>query len=397
MWTGLPDDHDPETVEVRDGLVVRRFPMPLPATRVAAVSHAATTGWRTMRGLRRAVDTFRPDVLHVQCFGPNGAYATALARLCRVPLVITPAGRDADGRRRHLRHVPGSAGLAAGRHPHGGRRHRLLGVHPRRRRLPLRARPGPGLGDLQRRVARTADRAMRPGPSCRHPLDDVPYVLALGRVVDKKGFDLLLAGYAAMDPTRRTADLVIGGTGSALERLEAQAEESGIADRVHFVGRLSREQVAAAMAGARVFVMPSRLEPFGIVVLEGWRAGTAVVATNRGGPPEFVHDGEDGLLVDPFDTAAVADRPRSGPVRRRPPPRHRRGRSGAGSSRSAGPGSPRSTGPSIDPWATTAPSGWRRDRDGHLAGGPGPGVGRRGRRIGAPLRRPLSDPGVHAP
>ena len=61
------------------------------------------------------------------------------------------------------------------------------------------------------------------------------------------------------------------------------------------------------MAGARVFVMPSRLEPFGIVVLEAWRAGTAVVATDHGGRPEFVRDGEDGLLVDPFDTAAVAD------------------------------------------------------------------------------------------
>jgi glycogen(starch) synthase len=125
-------------------------------------------------------------------------------------------------------------------------------------------------------------------------------------VVAKKGFDLLVAGYAAMDPGLRTADLVIGGTGDALEGLQAQAEDSGIADRVHFVGRLSREQVAAAMAGSRAFVVPSRLEPFGIVVLEGWRAGTAVVVTDRGGPPEFVHDGEDGLLVDPFDTAAVA-------------------------------------------------------------------------------------------
>ena len=60
------------------------------------------------------------------------------------------------------------------------------------------------------------------------------------------------------------------------------------------------------MLGARAFVMPSRLEPFGIVVLEGWRAGTAVVATDRGGPPEFIHDNEDGLLVDPFDVVAVA-------------------------------------------------------------------------------------------
>jgi glycosyltransferase involved in cell wall biosynthesis len=52
--------------------------------------------------------------------------------------------------------------------------------------------------------------------------------------------------------------------------------------------------------------MPSRLEPFGIVILEAWRAGAPVVATNRGGPPEFVRDGNDGVLVDPFDTTAFA-------------------------------------------------------------------------------------------
>jgi glycosyltransferase involved in cell wall biosynthesis len=142
------------------------------------------------------------------------------------------------------------------------------------------------------------------GPLAR--IGDAPYVLAVGRVGEKKGFDLLLAGYAAMEPADRTADLCIGGAGPVLERLEAQAEESGIGDRVHFLGRLTRDQVAAAMAGATVFVMPSRLEPFGIVVLEAWRAGTAVVATSRGGPPEFVRDGDDGLLVDPFDTVAVA-------------------------------------------------------------------------------------------
>jgi glycosyltransferase involved in cell wall biosynthesis len=60
------------------------------------------------------------------------------------------------------------------------------------------------------------------------------------------------------------------------------------------------------MAGATAFIMPSRLEPFGIVILEGWRAGVAVVATNRGGPPEFVEDGTTGVLVDPFDTDQFA-------------------------------------------------------------------------------------------
>jgi len=84
------------------------------------------------------------------------------------------------------------------------------------------------------------------------------------------------------------------------------AGELGVGGQVHFVGRLSRDDVASAMAGATAFVMPSRLEPFGIVVLEAWRAGVAVVATNRGGAPEFVDDGETGVLVDPFDTPAFA-------------------------------------------------------------------------------------------
>lgn len=305
VWTGLPDDHAPETVEVRDGLVVRRFPMPLPASRMSAVSHAATTGWRTMRGLRRAVASFRPDVLHVQCFGPNGTYATALSRFCHVPLVITLQGEtlmdDADifEVSQVLR-----ASLRAGiRTAAAVTACSDFTLDDAVARFGL----APGRGSVIFNGVSLAPTSCEDRPvALPAPMGEVPYVLALGRVVPKKGFDLLLSGYAAMDPGRRTADLVIGGTGDALERLQAQAEDSGIADRVHFVGRLSREQVAAAMTGSRAFVMPSRLEPFGIVVLEGWRAGTAVVATDHGGPPEFVHDGEDGLLVDPFDTAAVA-------------------------------------------------------------------------------------------
>jgi glycogen synthase len=257
-----------------------------------------------MRSLRRAVATFRPDVLHVQCFGPNGAYATALSRLCRVPLVVTLQGEtlmdDADifdasqvlrtALRAGLRTASAVTACSA------------FTLDDAVARFGLPAGRGQVIfNGVDLDAPDRSDTVALPAP-----LGDVPFVLALGRVVEKKGFDLLLAGYAAMDPTQRTADLVIGGTGSALERLEAQAEESGIGDRIHFVGRLSRDQVAAAMAASTVFVMPSRLEPFGIVALEGWRAGTSVVATDRGGAPEFIRDGEDGLLVNPFDTAAVA-------------------------------------------------------------------------------------------
>ncbi len=306
VWTGTGDDLVPESAEVRDGLVVRRLPMPLPAANLSAVSRSITIGSRTLRGLRRAVGAFRPDVLHVQCFGPNGSYATALSQMTGIPLVITLQGETVmdDGDvftvSRTLR-----TSLRSGI----------------RRAAAVTACSAFTLADAERRFGLAAGRgivvpngvsltdapeASGSLPAAVAALGGRSYVLALGRVVEKKGFDLLLDGYAAMDPGRRSADLVIGGTGPALEALEARAEDSGLAGRVHFTGRLTREQVVSTMAGATVFVMPSRLEPFGIVVLEAWRAGVAVVASNRGGAPEFIENGVSGLLVDPFDPVAVA-------------------------------------------------------------------------------------------
>ncbi len=306
VWTGTGDDRAPESAEVRDGLVVRRLPMPLPAANLAALSRSVSIGSRTLRSLRRAVAAFRPDVLHVHCFGPNGSYGTALSRRSGIPMVLTLHGEtlmddgDIFSVSRTLR-----ASLRSGI----------------RAAAAVTACSAFALADAEDRFGLPAGRGtvVPNGVSLAEALDGSgelpgpvaalrgrPYVLALGRVVEKKGFDLLLDGYAAMDPGLRSADLVIGGSGPALEALEARAEDSGIVGRVHFTGRLTREQVASTIAGATVFVMPSRLEPFGIVVLEAWRAGVAVVASNRGGAPEFVDDGVNGLLVDPFDAVAMA-------------------------------------------------------------------------------------------
>jgi len=312
VWTGHPSDTGPPEAETRDGIVVRRFPLPLPATNTGAVARFGLGAPRTFRMLRRAVGEFRPDVLHVQCFGPNGIYATALAGVLRIPLVVTLQGEtvmdDADifdtsrvmqlGLRWSLRHA--AAVTACSRFTLADAEARF-GLHPRQGRVVWNgvdlAAPGGGEGD--------GDAAGDPAANWTPP-SDRPYVLALGRVVEKKGFDLLLAAYAAVPEEQRRADLVIGGSGAALEPLRQRAGELGVAGQVHFPGRLSRDQVATAMAGAALFVMPSRLEPFGIVVLEAWRAGTAVVATTHGGPPEFIRSGEDGVLVDPFDTGAFA-------------------------------------------------------------------------------------------
>jgi glycogen(starch) synthase len=316
VWTLHGDDAEPETVEVRDDLIVRRFPMPLPAVKWSSLYRSATIGPRTLFSLRNAVDAFRPDVLQVVCFGPNGVYATALARLTGIPLVVSLQGEtvmdDADifetsrvlrsALRRGLRAAAAVTGCSAFTLADSERRFGLA---------PGRGVVVPNGVDLDEIHSGGSDEAGDIGSTGSEGPDRFrgavrPYVLALGRVVKKKGFDLLLEAYAGVDESRRTADLVIGGTGPALEDLRARADALGLGDSVRFVGRLSRGQVARYMAGAELFVMPSRLEPFGIVILEGWRAGVAVVATNRGGPPEFVRDGVDGVLVDPFDTASFS-------------------------------------------------------------------------------------------
>ncbi len=298
VWTGQTDDSMSETVEVRDELVVRRLPMPLPATNFSAVRRSATTGVRTLFSLRDAVAAFRPDVLHVQCFGPNGAYASALSRLTGRPLVVTLQGEtlmdDADifetsrTLRASLRHAMRNAAAVTACSSF------TLADAERRFGLEVgRGRVIPNGVDLTDATSAEPDR-----PAV---LPDGPYVLGLGRVVAKKGFDLLLEAFAAMAGTFSAVGLVIAGAGAELGGLRRRAAELGVSERVHLVGRLDRRGVAGAMAHAELFAVPSRLEPFGIVILEAWRAGTAVVATARGGPPELVRDGQDGILVDPFD------------------------------------------------------------------------------------------------
>jgi len=70
-------------------------------------------------------------------------------------------------------------------------------------------------------------------------------------------------------------------------------------ERVHFLGRLERDQVLACMANARVFAFPSTLEAFGLVALEAMSKGVPIVCTNFPPGPELVQDGVNGLLADP--------------------------------------------------------------------------------------------------
>lgn len=282
-----------------DGVPVRRTVLDLPPASLPHLLQFPIAGTRALRRLQAAVRAFRPDVLHVQCFGPNGAYATALSLLTGTPLVITLQGEtmmddhDIYEHSTQLR-LALRAGLHHARVITGCSQVTLADAEAR-----FGLRPGRGLV-----IPNGVDLMMSPTRRVELPFER--YVLGVGRVVEKKGFDLLLSAFARIAPDHRGLGLVIAGRGDARPDLEHQASAAGLAARVHFPGPLAPDQVADVMARAEVFVMPSRFEPFGIVVLEAWRAGTPVVATSKGGPAEFVHHGEDGLLADPFDTNQLA-------------------------------------------------------------------------------------------
>ncbi len=127
-------------------------------------------------------------------------------------------------------------------------------------------------------------------------------VLFVGRLVASKGVGTLL------DALARTpgATATIAGDGPARSELERRSAELGLTSRVRFVGWVSGAERAGLLAASRIFAMPSLWdEPFGISGLEALAAGVPVVATDIGGIPSWLTDGEAGLLVPRGDAAAL--------------------------------------------------------------------------------------------
>jgi len=133
-----------------------------------------------------------------------------------------------------------------------------------------------------------------------------PKLLAVGVAVAHKGFDLALAAFARLRPGRPTLSLTIAGDGPALPALRQQAASLGVADAVDLRGRVEPDEVPGLMRASSLVLMPSRIEPFGLVALQAAQCGRAIVAARVGGLPEIVVDGVTGLLVPPDDAEALA-------------------------------------------------------------------------------------------
>lgn len=263
------------------------------------------------RGLQAALERDRPDLVHAHTYGTNQvAVARRVHRHLGTPFVLTahfhPIWSIEGGWARHRirsfydRRVAGPVlREAAAVVVQTREEERLL----RSLHLPLSRvivvppgytpRPSPPLG------ARTfRDRFGLHGP----------FVLFVGRLASNKGLLELTDAFASLARDDPTAELVlVGEDGGMGGPVAARVHALGLERRVHLLGHLDDDAlVAAAYREARLFVLPSEYEAFGLVLLEALAQGTPVVASRVGGIPEVVEEGQAGLLVPPRSPTELA-------------------------------------------------------------------------------------------
>lgn len=290
VWTVDRGARPAEPAVFEDSVPVHYLPTPLPARKAGALLRYLIAAPGARRRWAAAARRLRPDVLVVQCFGPNGVYALRLHRRTGIPLVVVSHGEtlgDDNGvfaRSRLLRSALTRALTAAAAH-----------AAPSRYVLDdLTERFGAGEGTI-------IPNGVAELPALP-PVERAPDLLvAVGRLGRMKGFDLLVDAFAGLDSGR----LEIVGDGPERAALQRRIDEAGLGDRIRLRGAMDADGVAERIAAATAVVVPSRSESFGIVALEAWRGGAPLIMTTRGGAAEFIRDEQDGLLVDPVDAAAL--------------------------------------------------------------------------------------------
>ena len=141
---------------------------------------------------------------------------------------------------------------------------------------------------------------------------DPPLIVAIGRLIDKKGFANLIRACSQLVEHGRLFRCEIFGEGPLENQLRAQIEESGLKELVKLPGAKPQHELRERLAAANVFVLPSVPEAEGgmdnlpTVIMEAMSTGLPVVSTRIGGIPEMVIDNETGFLVRPDDPLALA-------------------------------------------------------------------------------------------
>jgi len=236
-----------------------------------------------------------PDVLHVHAALPIAEGAVSISKKYGVPLVYSEHSSA------FARNLVGPAGAAAAR---------KLAMHAIRRFTVST----PFASFLEQNLGLAADffdvmpNQVQSGFLTHElalPVHGQIRFLHISLLDSQKNVPVLLQAFANRFRGKDEVTLVIGGDGPTRAPLVQLAQTLGIDSQVTFLGKLSRTDVVAALSKADVFILPSKFETFGVVLIEALAMGVPVIATRCGGPEDIVKK-EDGLLVPVDDIAELA-------------------------------------------------------------------------------------------
>jgi glycosyltransferase involved in cell wall biosynthesis len=272
-----------------------------------ALAHSARALLRVMqREMRAGTPPFQ--VVHAHWVLPNAVPAALVARSVRLPLVVSLHGSDVYMAEQFRATTPfaGLAFRAANAVTACSRDLFVRGVR-------LGAPPA---SSVVIPYGINLDE-FRPDPDARGLVraelalpDDAPLVVALGRLVHKKGFGVLLDAWPHVLEQHPNALLALVGYGDLRASLEQQAARLGITRQVRFTGQVERKRAASYLAAADVFTLPivsdQGTDGLPNTLLEAMGAGRPVVASRVAGVPDVIEDGQHGLLVPDRDPPALA-------------------------------------------------------------------------------------------
>ena len=249
----------------------------------------------------------RPDVIHAHWIIPQGLVAVVIAKVLKIPVVITLHGGDVFSLRGNLlgklkqyalRHCQA---WTANTQTTASALHTLGTVsHPHI--VPMGV-------DVEQFAGDKADVGVINSKN-----NNARVILFVGRLVEKKGVSDLIDAYAKLRLEERQGTILwIIGDGTLRLSLERQAAALKIHDQVRFLGYIANDQLPAYYAAAEIFVAPSIIdrsgdtEGQGVVIIEAMASGVPVVAYKSGGIPDVISDEQTGLLVEPGNTQALSN------------------------------------------------------------------------------------------
>ncbi|MFA6254558.1 MAG: glycosyltransferase family 4 protein [Patescibacteria group bacterium] len=290
--------------------LLNRFPETFPKGICGIIKITATIRWLSIiKHLAQTIKNHQIELIQVGQILPLGTLALIYKKRKNIPYIVYAHGLDITLPQKFMRKktllkkiIANAQNIVANSYwtkdeliKLGAEKEKVIVVHP-----------GPNLKTEQASEWKMAEITEE------HELKGKKILLTVGRLVERKGHDMVIKALPKIIKAVPNVVYLIVGGGPNRKKLEELVNQNNLGDYVKFVGSVTQNDLASFYQIGDVFIMPARrlpngdVEGFGIVYLEANLFGKPVIGGKSGGVPEAVLDGQTGILVNPTDTEEIA-------------------------------------------------------------------------------------------